>query len=148
VHPNIAAKSREQIAFWRSVRLPGVVVVGPEERFDSYAMLDRAYVACSYGSTMGVEATYWGKPSLLTARSIYDRLGAAFNAAGVDDIAAFLAKPEVFPALGAVMYGAFFARFGTAFRHYRAEDLFRGRILGTSLDPMPVRWLRALRSGA
>lgn len=144
VHPNISSKAREQIDFWRNLDIPGGVVVGPDEKFDSYAILDRADVVCCYGSTIGIEATYWGKPSLLIGRSIYDRLGATVNAASVADIRAFLAKPSVLPKLGALMYGAFFARFGTRYRHYQADDLFVGRMLGTYLDPLPVRVLRAL----
>jgi hypothetical protein len=143
VHPNISSKGREQIDFWRRLEIPGGIVVGAEERYDSYAILDRAEVVCSYGSTVGIEATYWGKPSLLLGRSIYDRLGAAFNAGGAAEIASFLEKPTVFPRDGALMYGAFFARFGTRYRHYQADDLFIGRILGTYLDPLPVRLLRA-----
>ena len=41
------------------------------------------------------------------------------------------------------MYGAFFARYGTRYQHYQADDLFMGQILGTYLDPWPVRLARA-----
>jgi Capsule polysaccharide biosynthesis protein len=143
VHPNVATKSREQIAFWRKLRIDGGIVVAAEEDFDSYAMLERSDLVCSYGSTVGIEATYWGKPSLLTGRSIYDRLGATFNAASIEEIRGFLARPSVFPKLGALKYGAFFARYGTRYRHYQADDLFMGRIFGTYLDPWPVRLVRA-----
>ena len=85
----------------------------------------------------------WGKPSLLTGRSIYDRLGATCNATSIGQIGEFLARPVVYPKLGALMYGAFFARYGTRYRHYQADDLFMGRIVGTYLDPWPVRLLRA-----
>lgn len=144
MHPNIASKSKEQIAFWKNLDLPGGIVVGPEEDFDSYAILDRADVVCSYGSTVGIEATYWGKPSLLLGRSIYDRLAATFNAASLADIREFLARPAVFPRLGALMYGAFFARFGTRYRHYEPRDLFRGLVLGADLDSPVIRLVRAV----
>ena len=143
IHPNVATKSAEQIAFWRKLEIAGGIVVGPEEDFDSYAMLERADVVASYGSTVGIEATYWGKPSLLTGRSIYDRLGATCNATSMEQIGEFLARPVVYPKLGALMYGAFFARYGTRYRHYQADDLFMGQILGTYLDPWPVRLARA-----
>src|SRR5439155_3442598 len=97
LHPNIASKSAGQIAFWKRLQVPGGIVVAPEDDFDSYAMLERAHVACSYGSTVGIEATYWGKPSLLLGRSIYDRLQVTCNAQSADEIRAFLAKPIVFP---------------------------------------------------
>ena len=146
MHPNIASKSPEQIAFWRNLRIPGAVIVGPEEDYDSYAMLDRAHVACSYGSTMGIEATYWARPSLLLNRSLYDRLDATLNARTTAEIEQFLANPSVFPQLGALMFGAFYAGYGIRHRYYQARDLFRGRILGADLDSSAVRLLRAARA--
>ena len=146
MHPNIASKSPEQVAFWRNLRIPGATIVGPEEDFDSYAMLDHAHVACSYGSTMGIEATYWTRPSLLLNRSLYDRLDATFNAQSSGEIEQFLAKPRVFPQLGALMFGAFYAGYGIRHRYYQARDLFRGRILGADLDSSAVRLLRAARA--
>lgn len=144
MHPNIASKSEEQVAFWRNVQVPGGIVVGPEEDFDSYAILERSHVACSYGSTIGIEATFWARPSLLLGRSIYDRLGATFNAGSLDEIRSFLLEPRAYPRLGALMFGAYFGLFGTRYRHYESEDLFRGRILGTALDSAAVRVARAL----
>lgn len=146
MHPNIASKSPEQIAFWRNLRIPGAIIVGPEEDFDSYAMLDRAYVSCSYGSTMGIEATYWERPSLLLNRSLYDRLAATFNARSSAEIEQFLANPRIFERLGALMFGAFYAGYGIRHRYYHARDLFRGRILGADLDSSAVRLLRAARA--
>jgi hypothetical protein len=146
MHPNIASKSPEQIAFWRGLRIPGAIIVGPEEDFDSYAMLDRAHVACSYGSTMGIEATYWARPSLLLNRSLYDGLDATLNARSSAEIEEFFANPKVFPQLGALMFGAFYAGYGLRHRYYQARDLFRGRILGADLDSSAVRLLRAARA--
>ncbi|MCI0749383.1 MAG: hypothetical protein L0Y32_02395 [Nevskiales bacterium] len=145
LHPHIAQKSREQIAFWRNFKIPGALIVWPEEDFDSYAIMERAYTVCTYGSTMGVEATYWGKPSMLLSRSIYDKLNVSFNARGLADIRSFLEAPKVHPVEGALMYGAFYSSFGVPFKYYKARDLMNGEILGIVLDALPVRLYRTLR---
>lgn len=147
LHPNIARKSREQRDYWAKLKIPDGIVIAPEDDPDSYAMLDRAEVICSYGSTMGIEATYWGKPSLLLGRSIYDRLGVCHCAFNIDEIAAFLLEPRTFPRDGTLVYGGFFSSFGTPYRYYQARNFRNGKILGHDLDALPVRWFREARDG-
>ena len=146
VHPNVRNSCKEQIAFWKYLSLPGAVVVSADEDCDSYAILDRAHVVCTYGSTMGIEATYWGKPSLLLSRSIYDRLGVAFSATNSNEIRDFLLTPKVYPRAAALKYGAFFSRFGTRFKYFQANDLFSGAILGHRMDMWLVYFWRSTRA--
>lgn len=148
LHPNIATKSRAQRAYWKNLNISGVVVIPPEDNADSYAILDRASVVCSYGSTMGVEATYWGKPSLLLGRATYDKLNVCRRARNVEDIESFLQNPKVFPQAGALAYGAFFSGFGIPYKYYHPFNFRNGSILGTELDAVPVKWARHVRDGA
>jgi len=147
VHPHVAHKSRAQVEFWRRLALPDTVVVQPGDPVDSYALLDAAHVVATYGSTVGVEATFWGKPSVLLARSIYDLLGVAHRAHSTAEIERLIREARVLPRDGALMYGAFFGRFGTRFRHFRPEDLFAGSIAGRRLDDAwPVTFWRSLKN--
>ena len=145
VHPHIARKSEKEQEYWRSLQLPGNLVVGPDEDIDSYALLEHAHAVCTYGSTVGVEATYWGKPSMLLGRAIYDVLDVCCCPTSREEIRAFLENPTVFPMEGALMYGAFSESFGIPYRYYQAENLHRGRMLGVDLDDgFDTRILRSL----
>jgi len=145
VHPHIAKKSATEKKYWRSLELPGHLVIGPEEDIDSYALLEQAHAVCTYGSTIGVEATYWGKPSMLLGRAIYDALNVCCRPSSREEIRAFLENPTIFPIEGALMYGAFSESFGIPYQYYQAENLHRGRILGLDLDDGPdTRILRCL----
>lgn len=145
VHPHVARKSIKEQQYWRNLQLPGTLLIGADEDIDSYALLQQAHVVCSYGSTIGVEATYWNKPSMLFGRSIYDSLDVCFRPTNQNEIARFLKSPTVFPTQGALMYGAFIERFGTPYRYYQAANLHRGKILGVDLDDsIQVRLLRKL----
>jgi hypothetical protein len=150
VHPHTGEKSRADRDKWAALELPGALVIGPGDRTDSYALMDRSRVVCTYGSTVGVEATYWGRPSLLLAPSYYDRLDVAARAGDVDEIAAFLRAPQVFPRERALPYGAFWELLGEPYRYYQAENLHRGKICGVYLDDtLSMRAARMLmRPGA
>lgn len=145
VHPHVAEKSRADQQKWAEIGLPNVLVIGPTDATDSYALMERSKVVCTYGSTVGVEATYWHRPSLLFGRAYYDRIGACEIASSPDQIRAFLHEPVVYPRQAALPYGAFRELLGEPYRFYEADDLHRGRICGVYLDDSPpvrvARWL-------
>jgi hypothetical protein len=147
IHPHIALKSERDRRKWQALELPGVVVVGPSDKVDTYALIDRSKVVCTYGSTVGVEATYWGRPSLLFGRSYYDQLGVCTLAEDAAQIRSFLLHPTVSPQASALPYGAFWETLGTPYRYYRAETLHGGTICGVDLDSGPMiraaKWLSA-----
>lgn len=148
VHPHVARKSRADRRRWSMLQVPGGVLVGPDENVDSYALLDRSRVVCTYGSTMGIEATYWGRPSLLLSRSSYDGFDVCRQASDAEEIRAYLDQPTVYPRANTLVYGAYQQTYGEPYRYYGAESLHRGTILGTYLDDSPlmqlVHRLRAL----
>jgi hypothetical protein len=148
VHPHLAQKSSQEKRSWREFRLPGVLVLGPEDPTDTYALIERSRVVATYGSSIGIESTYWGRPSLLFARSYYDRLGVATQAESLEQVQAFLRHPVVLPQSATLACGAYFTRLGEPYRYYASEGLHRGSILGVYLDDsLPVRAARALRDG-
>lgn len=147
IHPHIAKKSRRDRSNWERLDLPDTVIVGPSEDFDTYAIIERSKVVVSYGSTVGVEATYWQRPSMLMGPSFYDSLNVAQLVRNKDEIFEFLENPRVFPTEGALIYGAHFRTFGTPFEYYEAGGLHHGEILGTNLDnSFPMRVIRRLRA--
>lgn len=145
VHPHVALKSQADQRKWSNLNLPGVLVVGPKDKVDTYALIDRSHAVCTYGSTVGVEATYWGRPSLLFGPSYYDQLGVSTLAMDSGQIREFLRNPVLYSQERTLLYGAFWELLGQPYRYYRAENLHRGTICGVDLDGNPVisaaKWL-------
>jgi hypothetical protein len=138
VHPHTSLKHRADREKWARLDLPGVLLIGPDDPTDSYALIERAKVVCTYGSTVGVEATYWGKPSLLFGKSFYDRLEVCTIAEGPEQVLEFLRHPTTQPRERTLKYGAHWSLLGQPYRLYKAENLHRGSILGTYLDDTPT----------
>ncbi len=76
IHPNLKNKSSAAIANWSVIKSKNYSrVVGPTEKVSSYELLDNCVGVISYGSTLGLEAAFSSKPSLVLADSGYDLLG-------------------------------------------------------------------------
>lgn len=56
-----------------------ITIISPEEDISSYALLDIAGCIVVFGSTMGVEACYWQKPSILVGHSLYEKLDVCYK---------------------------------------------------------------------
>lgn len=143
VHPHVSQKSAADQRKWANLRIPGALVIGPGDSCDSYALIDRSRVVCTFGSTVGVEATYWRRPSLSFNRSFYDRLNVCEQATDHAQIRHFLEHPVVFPIEGALQYGAYWERLGERYTYYQPDHFHRGRICGVYLDDkLSVRLVR------
>ncbi len=126
--------------------LANVTLVGAPEKIDSYAMLDGAERVISFGSTIGIEATYWGRVSLLLSEGFYTGLGAVYEP---EDEAAFidlLLRRDVapLPRETTLSFGYYSANRGETFRFfetavisdYEFKSPFRGRCLKPDLGEL------------
>ena len=82
VHPHMkdVPKGISQLRDIRklSSRFSNIFVIWPEESVDTYALLDACEKTLTFGSTVGVEATYWGKPSILADHAKFQNFNYAY----------------------------------------------------------------------
>ncbi len=147
VHPNLAGVDNRQTRELAGVGAPFVTVIAADDPISSYALLRAAEKVVTFGSTLGIEAVYWGVPSVLAGTSYYRNLGATYNpdshAELIDLIGRRLPPKSVTPAL---VYGYYFATFGTPFRYFAPDGIFSGtfkgrRIKRTMLARAKTWWL-------
>lgn len=139
-HPNLAKcgpRERQQMDQLVRDTSSYVVHVPPESNIDSYALIERARKVLTFGSTIGIEAAYYGKPSILAGRAVYEDSGAVYRPGNHEELITLLSQD--IPrrnAIGAVKYGLWaWCRGNYEFVHLRRNDegdFFRGR--------MPVRF--------
>jgi hypothetical protein len=127
VHPNLKGLDNSQVRFLRSLRSENLTVISAESPISSYSLMRNASKVLTFGSTTGVEAAFWGKPSILAGRSFYQDLGATYNPSSHDELLDMIHSdlpPK--PKEGALMYGYYCSTYGTAFSCFRATDFFSG----------------------
>lgn len=116
---------------------PNLTVVAADSPISTYAMMRKATRVVSFGSTTGIEATYWGKPSILGYRSYFDTLGSVHIPKSHDEMMRLIVSDDTRPAdkLGALMFGHFMKTFGMTFRYNRPTGLTGGTFKDRQLKP-------------
>ena len=108
VHPN-SETDKQRWWEWKVYQeLKNCTIIPPKSPISSYAMLQACSASLTYLSTIGIEATYWRKPSIVLGRSIYCGLDAVYEPKSSDEAVAMICsdlKPK--PQINALKYGAF-----------------------------------------
>lgn len=146
IHPNMKSLSRttSQLADIEALaaRFDNLCVIWPSDAIDSYALMEACEKTLTFGSTMGVEATYWGKPSLLGGQAAYENFNCAYRPRTHAELVELLkADLKAMPRIQAIKYAyrefsigvpyEFFKE--TGMRNGLAYGLFDGKVIEASL---------------
>lgn len=109
VHPNLKGVTHKaHMELYDLRKYPNITVIPPESQVSSYALMDACDKVVTFGSSTGVEASYWGKPSILVGRSFYEMTGACYHMKNRDELVEAI-NNELLPKerLGALKYAYF-----------------------------------------
>jgi len=150
LHPHLVKKSASERQRWLVLKAFNLCLVTPGDKIDSYALMDSADIVVTYGSTIGMEAAYAGKPSILIGPGSYAGSEAIYQPCSEDELEALLALRPIPPKdqKHCLPYGFYYSTFGELFEHYRPVSLSEGTFLGKRLgwDPGWLYWFRKLPS--
>jgi len=139
VHPNIANKHPEEEAYWAKQADNNTIVLGSKSDYDSYAILDNAHCVVTYATSVGLEAAFWGKPSVLIGNSAWYGQNGFYCPQNKDQLADFIINAIALDVPDfAYMYGHYFETVGYAHKYYKSEAFWSGKFLGHKLHPMPI----------
>jgi hypothetical protein len=85
---------------------------------------------------MGIEATYWRKPSVLAGRCFYRGLGGTYTPENHRQVIEFLKDSSLSPkpVEPALKYGHYQATKGKPFKYFEGTDIFEGRFKGEEIS--------------
>ncbi|MGP9833524.1 capsular polysaccharide export protein, LipB/KpsS family [Marinobacter sp. NSM] len=69
-----------------------VEVIGPRDQQSTYELIDKASVVLTFGSSVGIEATYAKKPSILVGRAVWEFLDIAYHVETPEEVSELLKK--------------------------------------------------------
>jgi hypothetical protein len=152
LHPNLAQKSRDDQAKWKDMRAKNLRIIPPEDPSDSYALAESSDLVVTFGSTIGIEAAYWGKPVAVLCFCLYTPSGAVMSPKNDVELSKILSEISSLKAPDqslALPFGYYFLSFGRAFKYYRPVSLLNGEFLGHPLnwDTAFIRLLRQIGIG-
>lgn len=121
-HPNLKnAGPSERTKLQEIIQTSNLVEhIEPSSLLNSYSLLNTADIVVTTGSTMGAEATYAGKVSILLGKSLYSDLDIAYEPTDYNDFTQLISA-ELAPKSkhASVKFGAYFALHGYTFRNYK-----------------------------
>lgn len=88
IHPNLTGiKYRyHQDLYKLPEEFPNVTVIPADAKISTYALMDSVEKVIVFGSTMGLEATYWEKPVLLLGASYYTPLDMCYKPGSMEEL--------------------------------------------------------------
>jgi hypothetical protein len=113
----------------------------PDSNVDSYALMDAADVVVTFGSTIGIEACFYGKPSILLGRIWYEDLNVCYKPKTHEDLVGFLSK-DLLPLSreDALVYGCYMRNMGNhSFEHLSISSDYLFTYHGKQLTPLTLR---------
>ncbi|RMH76943.1 MAG: hypothetical protein D6680_06960 [Cyanobacteria bacterium J007] len=136
IHPNLKNVKNEQTTRLDRLQLPNLTLIPAESPVSTYTLLKKASKVISFGSTVGIEAVYWGTPSILAGKCLYRNLGSTYNPTTHDELMQMLDR-ELPPKdkEGALMYGYYLNSYGIEFKHYQAQGIYEGLFKGVKIQP-------------
>lgn len=122
IHPNL---TNIKFKFHRRLyeifeSFPNITIIPASSPVSTYKLIDSCEKIITFGSTVGIEASYWQKPVLLLGGAFYMHLNAVYYPKNIDELNTLLVDVlEAKPRLGALKYALYiFGERGSLFRHF------------------------------
>ena len=139
VHPNLKGLNNTQIKGINAIskKHEMLYVIPADSEVSSYALIDAADIVVTYSSTIGIEASYAGKLSILMGNAHYEDLGVCIRPDSHDDFISFLrdiATGNKLPVpyindLGIIKYGFYKKMCGEKFTYVRPKGIFSADLI-------------------
>jgi hypothetical protein len=153
VHPNMKglSKTTSQLVDIRqlSEKYKNLEVIWPEDKVDTYALIDACDKVITFGSTVGAEATYWGKPSILLGQAMYENFNCVYSPDTHEELINLLSSElNPMPVDGALLYAFWEVNRGSKFQYFKQIGVKQGLAYGTfdgveiKPDSLPALWYK------
>jgi hypothetical protein len=143
IHPNMVDFDAKVLQKYADLaHLPNVTVIMPTSPISSYALMHSASVVITFGSVMGVEATFWGKAAILVGNITYRGLGAIYEPRSHAEVMELIYTPNLppKPRENTLIFGYYMYSFGTPFEYFEADSVTEGKFKGIKINDGAGRW--------
>lgn len=136
IHPNLKYLDNTQTRnLTRLKSLKNLDIIEATSEISSYDLMSVSNRIITFGSTIGIEACYFGKPSILLGMSFYDNLDVSYKPDTRDELMKLISTPalEPKPSENVNIYGYWWMTFGKKFR-FRDRNIYKS----SDLDPTSI----------
>lgn len=144
MHPNLSGLKRDYLdpLYDLKDKFTNIILIEPESKVDTYSLMDFGDTIISFGSTAGVEASYWGKPVILLGKCFYFNSNIAHVPNSKEDIPRLLeANLEPHDKIFSRKFGYYIMKGGIKGKYYFNTDKKESFFKNTSLNKLPF-WFK------
>jgi len=127
MHPNLTNVENEDVKRLKNIDNKNINIIFPESEISSYELLLNSDLVITFGSTIGVEATFYERVSILIGSAFYMNLDVTYNPQNRNDLIELL-KKDLLPKdqINSIKYGYYMKTFGLEYDYYKPSGLFDG----------------------
>ena len=151
VHPNLRQVDNQRKRDMLGLKFENLKIIPPDATVDTYELIRQSNTIVSFGSSVGSEAVFWGKPSVLLGPCFYQNLGGVYRSTSHSETIQLLTEDlSPLDKLGALKYGFWFQTRGHKHKYFHASGLFEGQFKGQTLfaKPEKLTGLKRLKKNA
>ncbi len=135
-HPNLSQVNNSQTAEVKKFNFDNFTLIDASSPVDTYSLMKSCNVIISFGSTIGIEATYHGKISILLGKSFYTNLDVVYEPSSFEQLYDLLynyknLKPK--PKFSTLSYGYYMAQRGEEYKYFnykgKSDSSFKGQLI-------------------
>lgn len=150
IHPNLKGLANSQINELNQFEkdYENLTLIHAHEEVDSYALMENADIVLTFGSTMGLEAAFAGKPVVFAGRSFAEKLTCFHTPSSHEQIIAFLTDSSLkaLDKKDCIKYGYWELNYGTRFKYYQPISVTDGTFLDCKIEPTGIfKLIRTIR---
>lgn len=120
IHPNLKYLNNTQIKNLKKLEgLPNLFIIKPDDSISSYQLLEYSSKVITFGSTIGIEATYFGIPSISLGLSFYMYQNVVYIPKNKQELYDLIGDRELLakPRKSTYPYGYWIQSFGVPFKY-------------------------------
>lgn len=135
VHPNLGKVDNAQSRGINKMNYKNLTIIPPSSKVDTYALMEACDKVITFGSTAGIEATYWGSPSILFGKSFYQTLGCVYHPNDYPALFDLVQNPGLTPKPIETTYkhAYYVSTYGRPFKHFEYDGKFNSHYRGEKM---------------
>jgi hypothetical protein len=144
VHPflkNVGLNSQIKEIINLKNKYNNLTVIMPNDKCDSYELMQCCNIVITFSSTIGIESAYWGIPTILGSRAFYENLDCIYKPKNHDELISLLMTKNLKPLINksALKQGYWELTNGELYKYFKEikikNNLAQGSFKGIIIKP-------------
>ena len=147
IHPNSFNTNPSFIDSIYSLASEKVFIIPPDSPISSYTLMLKSDKVLTFGSSVGIEASFWSKPSINLGKSFYMNMGVAYNPRTHDEVIKMIEDKnlQALPKENTIKYGFYLLDDGLNYKYYHPINNGVVYFKGVDLHKYNQTWITRMR---